>query len=549
MKHTKPKRIKQNTNSSGIKAFSDLLHHSKIYLVAIAVLMIVFTILRLVELGSTNLWRDEAFTVLQAIKPIGETIKISLNDTNPPLHAILLNIWITVFGSTEFSVRLPSVLFSLIAFLYTFKLSQKLLTKNEQLIALVLLTVNTVSIFYSQEARAYSMLMAFITAGAYYTIDLCEEMKLSKALKFIFANTLAIYTHNLALFFLVIEGIYILYTVLQQVDLKKIISSKNKTLLMPWLYTFATLGFLIMPWLFQFYKQSKQIEDSFWLNFDPANAIHGTIVDMVSGYRLFSWRPIDPGIASLITLSTLLILIGTGYEIMVKRSAKASYFFWGTLILFYILSFKRAFLYVRYMSFLIPIMIILMTQGISYFRDNFPKLRLVSLTVFALITTLSLYTYYLYINTDDRREHFSEMTEYVATNSTRHDLVIHATSLTYFPYEYYEQRICAPINNEASLLDDNPCHYKIDSYSDGRADPLKSYIYDPEDLTPYYVGRAQIREEDFIRNPNDLSKYSRIWVVDQAWEPSDRTYLEDQQYHMVSEQRYLGNLILQLWEK
>jgi mannosyltransferase len=64
-----------------------------------------------------NLDGDEIFSVELASKSFGEVISRSLQDTpHPPLHNILLHLWIKVFGASEASVRALSVLFSGVSF-------------------------------------------------------------------------------------------------------------------------------------------------------------------------------------------------------------------------------------------------------------------------------------------------------------------------------------------------------------------------------------------------------------------------------------------------
>ncbi|MBI2641658.1 glycosyltransferase family 39 protein [Candidatus Roizmanbacteria bacterium] len=58
-----------------------------------------------------DLWRDEAFSFLLAKKNIFEIIILSAKDYTPPLHAILLHFWVKLFGTSEISLRIPSLLF------------------------------------------------------------------------------------------------------------------------------------------------------------------------------------------------------------------------------------------------------------------------------------------------------------------------------------------------------------------------------------------------------------------------------------------------------
>src|SRR5262245_31153579 len=65
--------------------------------------------LRLWHLGLNDFWLDEIYSVMYSSGPISKVL--SNRTGNPPTYYVLLHAWSSVFGLTEFSFRVPSVLF------------------------------------------------------------------------------------------------------------------------------------------------------------------------------------------------------------------------------------------------------------------------------------------------------------------------------------------------------------------------------------------------------------------------------------------------------
>lgn len=113
-----------------------------------------------------SLWSDELFTVIAANQAnIKDFFGIYINETNPPLHGLILFFWFKLFGNSELSARLPSLLFGIMTIFYLgYKsLSKKNILSYPYLITTGLFSVSFGSIFFSIEARPYSLLILITT--------------------------------------------------------------------------------------------------------------------------------------------------------------------------------------------------------------------------------------------------------------------------------------------------------------------------------------------------------------------------------------------------
>lgn len=120
---------------------------------------------RLQEVGY-NLDVDEFYSVRRASKHFTEVFLRSLdNRPHPPLYDMLLHPWMKVFGVSEVSARLLSVLFSG-AFLFTaYAVLRRFLTPWLALSALSLLSLSPLFVYYGQQARPYALITFLSTAN------------------------------------------------------------------------------------------------------------------------------------------------------------------------------------------------------------------------------------------------------------------------------------------------------------------------------------------------------------------------------------------------
>lgn len=117
--------------------------------------------LRLVGINQ-SLWLDEAISVNVANNYSYEEIvtEFSKSDFHPPLYYLSLKSWSSIFGRSEMGIRMLSVLFSLGSIYIVFLLAGKW--------PALLLAVNPLFLYYSQEARMYSMVSFLLIVAVYF---------------------------------------------------------------------------------------------------------------------------------------------------------------------------------------------------------------------------------------------------------------------------------------------------------------------------------------------------------------------------------------------
>jgi len=128
-------------------------------------------LIRLINLNQ-SLWLDESI-VAKVVKTIPFHLiptQLSPGDVHPPLYYMAVSAWTSLFGYSEVALRMPSVLFSLIAGWFVYKIGTMLKNHKTGLWAAAFFLFNPLIIYYSQEARMHMMAAMFLTITLYYFV-------------------------------------------------------------------------------------------------------------------------------------------------------------------------------------------------------------------------------------------------------------------------------------------------------------------------------------------------------------------------------------------
>jgi 4-amino-4-deoxy-L-arabinose transferase-like glycosyltransferase len=233
----------------------------RVNLIALTILVLTFA-LRVYRLGVQSLWYDEGLSVYLASLPLDETIAQSAATDHPPLHALLLNLWLSVAGSSEYSARFASAFFGTLAGALTLVLGRRAGGARAGLVAAALLGISPMAVWYAQEARGYSLLVALVLVAALAFLRLVSgDGRRRVWLAYILACTAALYTHYFAAFPIVAISLTFTYDVVRRRSTESAAPGARYATLTPrlrasasagvrdWLAAQAAIVLLFLPWL------------------------------------------------------------------------------------------------------------------------------------------------------------------------------------------------------------------------------------------------------------------------------------------------------------
>ena len=121
-------------------------------------LVVAAIVLRFPTLGQQSFWGDETLTAWQLHQPLGDEIaNLPKLEASPPLYFLLSWGWTRVFGVSEAGLRSLSALAGVAIVPVVYATGRTLLSRRAGLIAAALVAFSPALIWYSQEARPYSL--------------------------------------------------------------------------------------------------------------------------------------------------------------------------------------------------------------------------------------------------------------------------------------------------------------------------------------------------------------------------------------------------------
>jgi mannosyltransferase len=169
-------------------------------------------LLRFTTLDVQSYWLDEVATVNILRHGFGDMISaVSAGESTPPGYYIVAWLWSKLFGTGEFGLRSLSALLGTATIPLAFVLGRKIASRTAGLVAAALCAFSPLLVWYSQEARAYA-LMVLLTG---FTLLLLLRVLENPAPRRIFAwaavSIAAIATHYFAGFLVGAEALWLLY--------------------------------------------------------------------------------------------------------------------------------------------------------------------------------------------------------------------------------------------------------------------------------------------------------------------------------------------------
>lgn len=415
-----------------IASFYKRLRIKREYVVLFIVLAIAF-FLRLYHLGFRDFWYDEVCSFYYAQHP--------LRNWNPPLYWILLHFWIKVFGASEFSLRFPSLLFSLISVFLVYLLGKRLFSPRVGIYAAVFMAFSPFHIQYAQEARPYSLSLCLSILSVYSLHMALINIKFRFWLNFIIISIIGFYNNN---------NYYHIFLYIAQwlcvfLYIKKDYLSKMFYLFVP------LLAFSL--WIPRFILKLGWIKDGgwWWMLRPDLETIQKTIENFSFGNE--------------VSLSLSLCFLAVLFLFFAVTMGRKDWI--GNLILCFLLFIVPiAFIFVI-SQFMLPVY---RDRGLIIFSPYYYLILAVGLsqvnrklaggiiTVFILLYLRSGVSYYTHA---DVKKHFKLAVRFVEDNIAAGDIIAHAGPASSAPFIFYSrdkenvlqcQLLPSQLDNKASPL-------------------------------------------------------------------------------------------------
>jgi 4-amino-4-deoxy-L-arabinose transferase-like glycosyltransferase len=178
---------------------------------AIAAFTLLAAALRFSTLGAQSFWSDEAVTVALARLDFAGMLRlIPDSESTPPLYYILAWPWTRVFGFDEVGVRSLSALAGTATVPLAAAAAWTLASRRAAVATAALVALNPLLVWYSQEARAYALLVLTVALAFLVFALALERPTRGRLAAWSATSVLALATHYFAAFVLVPQAALLL---------------------------------------------------------------------------------------------------------------------------------------------------------------------------------------------------------------------------------------------------------------------------------------------------------------------------------------------------
>lgn len=393
----------------------------------IFIVLVLGFLLRVIRLDQ-SLWLDESISVLAAKElPFWQYVtSYPIGDFHPPGYFGILWIWGRLFGFSEISVRMPSVILGVATIYLSYLLASRLFDKKVALYTTLLLTTAPLHVYYSQEARMYSF-AAF--AAVFSFLAFYNFINSSKI------NNLIVYTMSIVI---LLYSDYVTYLILPAQFLYLIFFYRNK--IKQFILASVLSGLFFAPWLLIFPAQlqngiqtAKDVPG--WKAVVGDNSIKSILLVWVKtliGRISFDNKQLYTGIVGFLSLGYLLALI----KVIDKIDRKVYLLIlWIAipLLLAFSISFLTPILSYFRMLFIIPAFYILVAYGLTKYSHKLSFYLFILLICFNLIA-VGLY----FTNPNYQREDWKGAAKFLSQNANAQTITLFENNNLPAPYRYYQ---------------------------------------------------------------------------------------------------------------
>lgn len=348
---------------------------SRYFLGAVAVVVLAF-ILRLFRIDYLGLSGDEPSTVSFSQLSIQDLLKASGNTGYPPFHYLLMHYWMEIFGKSEVSIRVPSLVAGTLLVALMIFMGTRMFNEGVGILAGILAAGSPMLLHFSQEARAYSILGLVSMLSTWCLWYAVHNKNWLAWAAYSLSVAALLYIHYAIVFLLAAQGFFCL------------VQAREKPAILA-RFVVSMMGALLLfsPWLPFFLVGPSKAGSELGFSMDSYWSV---VVSFISGETNAEWgiRDILAGVLGFVLLG---VSVYTFFRSGKPRAAQLLVSSLGiSLILMIPISVN--FSMPRHFSYLLPIFLLLVAWGIRGLASW--KTQGIILTLIAVSLIISLPRFY-----------------------------------------------------------------------------------------------------------------------------------------------------------
>ena len=323
--------------------------------------------------------------------------------------------------------------------MFTYYAGSKLIDKRVGILASILVLVNPLNLYYSQEARMYTLTSLLILLSSYFFFKLLlSEKDATRPILYVLTSTILIYTHVVGILVL---GVHLLFGFFYSIQ-------KERTKLKTVLLCYAGILMLYLPWIPNFYH-TFSTGGATWMSAPTLSTGICTYIDLIGPGRGVL-RSLLPSMISYafvrLTVVMILIILIVGIIISLRKKTEFSSLIaiicFIPVIMFFISITVIPIYNTRLISSFVPEIALMIATGLIYAPSLLSKIKFpfssnkFFVLLFIFIVVMNVSNVYM-VYTVDTKDDFRNVAKYVEENIQSGEIILLNASYAIMPFNYY----------------------------------------------------------------------------------------------------------------
>jgi 4-amino-4-deoxy-L-arabinose transferase-like glycosyltransferase len=361
--------------------------------------------------------------------PLPQMLAATSADVHPPTWYAIEMVFVRLFGVTELVLRLPALIFGVLAVCLTYKLARSIFPDKPiiPLLAAGLMAVNPFAVYYSQEARMYALLMFSVLLA---TLGAVTRRPMLLAL----GCGLTLLSHNMAFIYVPV----ILLLAWMQRNLAPQENSAKPAMITSLARTAGIVALGALPWMAwlpTLYHQATtgQFESAYWISYFTRDPLAKLLAE-ITALWFPHFRPLwTARVGALVAFALIVFPVVAAIRTRSGRALlmTALAFAPGIFVLAISIAWQPVIL-ARTLAGALPAWCILISWWIAQPR-RWDTLRAAMTAVAAMLvlaTTASVYSY-------QRQEELEPVIAYLNKNGDAGQTICHSSGSAKAVFEFY----------------------------------------------------------------------------------------------------------------
>jgi uncharacterized membrane protein len=382
---------------------------------------------------------DEAQSLWAATKSVPGIINYIAQDVHVPLYEVLLHFWIQIFGNSVITARTLSFMFFILTIPVLYLLALQSSDKKIALLSIVLFSLSPFIMWYSSEARMYSLLTFIACINHIYFLRLLRSNGKKGIVGYFFSTLFGLYTHYFFMFLIATQSIFLMLQFFLEYHQEFLFQNgfvhflKSKVeILYAYGIALACAFLLFVPWVVYFQSQGLAANTQPLIPPPTTFNLFQTMANFLFGFQTQYIQSILVSLWPLV-LVPIFFLFTKRRQIQLKNLLYYVCVSFVPIILVYSVSIIKPIYLSRYLIFVTPTLFIVLSWGIINFSKQ---------AAGVLITTFSLTMFGFLLfqnisNTTPVKENYRQVTTYLTQHASSQDIIAVSAPFTIYPIEYY----------------------------------------------------------------------------------------------------------------